>query len=132
MLLAMLLFVQQAAIITVSQALASIGLMRDPAVVLNGPAHFHGGLAGNVHVHGDKNGVGHVHNAVDTDDDDDDVNGAGHAPIWSFGYTAAVIPPMNASALAFKVIYVGQCHHERGEGVEPDGMQRPPSTPNMG
>jgi hypothetical protein len=42
MLLAMFLFVQQAAIITVSQALASIGLMRDPAVVLNGPAHFHG------------------------------------------------------------------------------------------
>src|SRR5215217_3018060 len=83
MLAAMLLFVQQAAIITVSQALASIGLMRDPAVVLNGSAHFHGGLAGNVHVHGDKNGVGHIHNAVDADDDDD-VDGAGHAPIWSF------------------------------------------------
>ena len=60
------------------------------------------------------------------------VDGADHAPIWSFGCTAAVIPPMKASALAFKVLCVGQCHHESGEGVEPDGMQRPPSTPSMG
>jgi hypothetical protein len=131
MLAAMLLFVQQAAMIALSQALASIGVMHDPAVALNGPAHFHGGLAGNVHVHGGKNAIGHVHNAADADDDDD-VNGADHAPIWSFGYTSAVIPLMEARALTFKVLCVGECHHESGEGVELDGMQRPPSTPSMG
>src|SRR5215211_5925922 len=124
MLAAMLMFLQQAAMIAVSQALASVGVMHGPAVALSGSAHFHDGLAGHIHVHGGKNAVGHVHDAVDADDDDDDVDGAGHAPIWSFDYTAVIIPPMNASALAFKVLYVGQCHHERGEGVEPDGMQR--------
>ena len=81
MLAAMLLFVQQGAMIALSQALASIGVMHDPAVALSGPAHFHNGLAGHVHAHGGKNAVGHVHDAVDTDDDDD-VNGADHAPIW--------------------------------------------------
>jgi hypothetical protein len=131
MLMAMMLFVQQAAMIAVSQTLASVGVMRDPAVALSGPAHFHDGLAGHIHVHGGKNATGHVHNATDADDDDD-MNGADHAPIWSFGYTLAVIPLMEASALAFKVLFVGQFRHESGEGVEPDGMQRPPSIPSMG
>jgi hypothetical protein len=131
MLAAMLLFVQQAAMIAVSQALASIGVMHGPAVALSGPAHFHDGLAGHIHVHGGKNAVGHVHDAVDADDDDD-VNGADPAPIWSFGYTAAIIPLIEASAVAFNVLCVRQCHHETGEGVEPDGMRRPPSTPGMG
>jgi hypothetical protein len=131
MLMAMMLFVQQAAMIAVSQTLASVGVMRDPAVALSGPAHFHDGLAGHIHVHGGKNATGHVHNATDADDDDD-MNGADHAPIWSFGYTSAVIPLTEASALAFKVLCVGQCHHEIGEGIEPDGMQRPPSIPSMG
>jgi hypothetical protein len=131
MLVAMLLFVQQAAMIAVSQALASVGVMRDPAVALSGPAHFHDGLAGHIHVHGGKNATGHVHDAQGADDDDD-VNGADHAPIWSFGYTSAVIPLMEALRLAFKVLCVGPCQHESGKGIEPDGMQRPPSTPSMG
>jgi hypothetical protein len=129
MLMAMLLFVQQAAMIAVSQALASLGVMHDPAVALSGPAHLHDGLAGHIHVHGGK--IGHVHNAADADDDDD-ANGSHHTPIWSFGHSTAVIPLMEMSGLAFRVLCVGECHHESGEGVEPDGMQRPPSTPSMG
>jgi hypothetical protein len=131
MLVAMLLFVQQAAMIAVSQALASVGVMGDPAVALSGPAHFHDGLAGHIHVHGGKNAAGHVHKAADPDNDDD-VNGADHAPIWSFGYTSAVIPLMEAWAPGFKILCVDQCSHESGEGFAPDGMQRPPSTPSMG
>ena len=58
MLAAVLLFVQQGAMIATSQALASIGVMHGPAVALSGPAHFHDGLAGHIHAHGGKNAVG--------------------------------------------------------------------------
>jgi hypothetical protein len=130
MLLAMAAFVQQATVIAASQARASAGIMPDPAIALSGAVHVHDGLAGHVHVHGGTNAAGHVHSGVDPDDDDD-ADGAGHPPIWSLGCTSAVIPLMGVSAVALEAVRVGECPHERGEGVEPAGLNRPPSTPSI-
>jgi hypothetical protein len=133
MLLAMVGFVQQAAMIAASQARASAGIMPDPAIALSGPVHVHDRLAGHVHVHGGMNVAGHVHSAADVDDDDDDdADGIGHPPVWSLGSTFAVISLMGVSAVSLEAMRVGECRHERGEGVEPDGLHRPPSTPSIG
>ena len=129
MLLAMAAFVQQAAMIAVSQARASAGIMSDPAIALSGPVHVHDGLARHVHVHDGTNAVGHVHGALDHDDDDAD--GMDQSLIWSLGYTSAVIPMMGLSAVPLQAVPVGECRHQRGEGVEPAGLNRPPSTPSI-
>jgi hypothetical protein len=131
MLLAMAAFVQQAAMIAASQARASAGIMHDPAIALSGPVHVHDRLAGHVHAHGGTNAAGHVHSAADVDDDDD-ADGIGHPPVWSLGGTSAVIPLVGVSAVSLEAMRVGECRHERGEGVEPDGLHRPPSTPGIG
>jgi hypothetical protein len=130
MLLAMAAFMQQATVIAASQARASVGIMPDPAIPLSGALHVHDGVAGHVHVHGGTNAAGHVHSAVNPDDDDD-ADGTGHPPIWSLGCTSAVIPLIGVSAVAFEAVRVGECRHEYGEGVEPAGLNRPPSTPSI-
>jgi hypothetical protein len=130
MLLAMAAFVQQAAMIGASQARASAGIMPAPAIPLSGAVHVHDGLAGHVHVHGGTNVAGHVHSAVDPDDDDD-ADGTDHPPMWSLGCTSAVIPVIGVSAVVFEAVRVGECRHQRGEGVEPAGLNRPPSTPSI-
>jgi hypothetical protein len=117
--------------IAASQARASAGILPDPAIALSGPVHVHDHLAGHVHVHGGTNAAGHVHSAADLDDDDD-ADGIGHPPIWSLGGAAAVIPLMEVSAASFETVRVDECRHERGEGVEPEGLNRPPSTPGIG
>ena len=130
MLLAMAAFVQQAAMIAASQARASAGIIPDPAIVLSGPVHVHDRLAGHVHVHGGTNAAGHVHGAVDHDDDDD-TDGAGHTPIWSLGCTSAVIPMIGVSAVSLEAVRLDDCRHQHGEGIEPAGLSRPPSTPSI-
>src|SRR5712691_930765 len=128
MVLAMAAFVQQGAMITLSRALASAGCIPDPAITLNGPVHFHDHLAGYVHVHGSNNAAGHVHNAADPDDDAD---GTADMSVWGIGCTSAIIPMMEALPASSKVVSAGDCRHERVEGVEPDGLNRPPSTPSI-
>jgi hypothetical protein len=73
MLLAMLAFVQQSAMIVASQVLASAGSMSDPAVTLSGSVHYHNGLARHVHMHGSS--AGHVHKTTDIDHDSDETHG---------------------------------------------------------
>src|SRR5262245_26621644 len=129
MLAGMAAFIQQGAMIAASQAAASSGFMPQPATMLSGPVHFHDTLAVNVHVHGGHKGPGHVHGPADLDHDDSDE--AIKAPVCSVGHTCAVMP-----AVAYAVVCgVGRAAdhlpHNRLDGVEPDGLSRPPSTPGI-
>src|SRR5262249_47630650 len=125
MLLATIAFVQQTAMIVASQASASAGSMSDPAVTLSGSVHYHNSLARHVHMHGSS--AGHVHKTTDIDHDSDET----HAPFWSLGYTPAglavktVAPPFPGPFKANARPSV------RLEGVRPDGLNRPPSTPSI-
>jgi hypothetical protein len=125
MLLAIFAFVQQSAMIAASQALASAGSMSDPAVTLNGPVHYHNSLARHVHVHGSP--AGHVHKAANTDHDSDEAN----TPLWSLCCTSAVIPVTAISAVSFEIARAAEPPHVRLEGIRPDGLTRPPSTPSI-
>src|SRR5262245_62008078 len=127
MLLAMVAFVQQSTMIAASQALASAGSMIDPAVTLSGPVHYHNGLARHVHVHGSHDSVGHVHDTADIDDDMDGAN----TPFWSLGYTSAVMPVIAVSAASFELVRADERLQMRLEGIRPDGLNRPPSTPSI-
>jgi hypothetical protein len=127
MLLAMVAFVQQGAMIVASQALASAGSMIDPAVTLSGSIHYHNNLARHVHVHGSHNSVGHVHNTPDTDHATDEAN----TPFWSLSCTSALIPVMGISVASFQVLRADERPCIRLEGIRPDGLNRPPSTPSI-
>jgi hypothetical protein len=125
MLLAMVAFVQQGAMIAASQALASAGSMIDPAVTLSGSVHYHNSLARHVHIHG--NSVGHVHKTADIDHDSDEAS----TPFWSLGGASAVITVMVISAVSFEIVRADERPHVRLEGIRPDGLNRPPSTPSI-
>jgi phosphoribosyl-AMP cyclohydrolase len=125
MLLAVMAFVQQGAMIAASQALASVGSMSDPAVTLSGPVHYHDSLARHVHVHGSTSG--HVHKTADIDHDSDE----GSPPFWSLGGVSAVIPALVISAVSFEIVRADERPHVRLEGIKPDGLNRPPSTPSI-
>jgi hypothetical protein len=125
MLLAMVVFVQQGAMIAASQALASAGSMIDPAVTLSGSVHYHNNLARHVHIHG--NSVGHVHKTADIDHDSDEAS----TPFWSLGSASAVITAMGISAVSFEIVRADESPHVRLEGIQPDGLNRPPSTPSI-
>ena len=126
MLLAMVAFVTQGAMIAASQALASAGSMSDPAVTLDGPVHYHNNLAGHVHVHGGQSAAGHVHNIADVNHDDIDDD---HMPFWSIGCTSAVLPVMAICTVSFGIVTAGERSRADLKGVDPDGLNRPPSTP---
>jgi len=111
--------------IAASQALASAGSMSDPAVTMSGSVHYHNELARHVHMHGSS--AGHVHKTTDIDHDSDET----HASFWSLGYTSAVIPAMGISAVSLQVLRAQEGPHVRLEGIRPDGLNRPPSTPSM-
>ena len=129
MLVAMVAFVQQGAMIAASQAAASGGFMPQPATMLSGSVHFHDHLAVNVHVHGGDKGAGHVHGPADLDHDDSDE--AMKAPVCSVGHTCAVLPAV-AHAVLCDIVRAVEClPQERLDGVEPDGLSRPPSTPSI-
>jgi hypothetical protein len=123
MLLAMLAFTQQGAMIAASQALASAGSMIDPAVTLSGPIHYHNDLARHVHIHG--NSVGHVHDSADIDADD------ASPPLWSLGGASAVIQVTAISVVSLEIVRADEHPHIRLEGIQPEGLNRPPSTPSI-
>ncbi len=130
MLVAMAAFVQQAAMITLSQAAASLGSMPQPAVVLLGLVHLHDNLAANVHAHGSDHAVGHVHSYSDHDDhDSDDI---GKTPFLSLGSTTAFLqgagPWQAPLTIASTIEYLPQ---NLLDGIEPDGLSRPPSIPSI-
>jgi hypothetical protein len=129
MLAAAVAFVQQGAMIIVSQAAAFGGSMPEPAVALSGKVHIHDQLACHMHMHRGHNAPGHVHNTADLDDDDAD---AGKTFFWSIGCTSAVLPAMEARSVSFEVVSAIRAHPlDRLDGVEPDGLNRPPSTPSI-
>jgi hypothetical protein len=130
MLLAMGAFVQQGAMIALSQAAAALGFMPHPAVSLHGSVHVHDNLAGHVHAHGGDHAVGHVHGSPDPDDDHPD--GIGTPPFWSLGSTTAFMSglgPWSAPLRAART--VERLPDNLRGGVEPDGLSRPPSIPSI-
>ena len=130
MLLAMAAFVQQDAMIAVSQAAAFSGSFPQPAVTLSGAIHLHDNLAGHVHVHGHHNKAGHVHHTADFDHPDSDQ--IANPPLCSLGCPSIVIPIVGGCAPLFDVVSAGERPpHDRLEGIEPEGLNRPPSTPGI-
>jgi hypothetical protein len=129
MLAATAAFVQQGAMIAASQAAASGGFMPQAATMLSGSVHFHDNLAVNLHVHGNDNGAGHVHGVADFDHDEPDEGGK--APVCSVGYTSAVMPAVAYVVLCDVVRAVESLPDDRLDGIEPDGLSRPPSTPGI-
>src|SRR5258705_9638863 len=89
MLAGTLAFILQGTMISVSDAVASMGLMPQPAETLGGSFHLHDHLAGHVHHHGGDNAAGHAHSLADPDDDDlDDI---GKTLFWSLGATSPLM-----------------------------------------
>jgi hypothetical protein len=131
MLLAMAAFVQQGAMIAMSQAAAAFGSMPYPAVSLYGFVHVHDNLAGHVHTHGGDHAIGHVHSGFDPDDDHaDDV---GNAPFWSLGSTTAFTSGLGLLAAPLSVgLTVDLLPENLRTGIEPPGLSRPPSIPSIG
>src|SRR5262249_11666994 len=130
MLAAIAAFVQQSSMIVASQVAASRGLMPQSATMLNESVHFHDNLAVNLHVHGSHNGAGHVHGPADVDDDATD--DGGKVLVFSGGHIFAVMPLPSCAILCDSAHTVEFTPIDRAVGVEPDGLNRPPSTPGMG
>jgi hypothetical protein len=130
MVLAVGAFLQQGAMIAVSAVVAGTGSMPEPAVILAGPVHLHDNLAGHVHVHGGDSRAGHVHHTADLDHDDSDA--AVKIPFWSLSSTSAVLAIWTACAVSFDVVStVERLPDGHLDGIEPDGLNRPPSTPSI-
>ena len=92
--------------------------------------HLHDNLAGNVHSHGGDNAAGHVHDHADHDDHDADE--AGKTLLWSLAGTSVVIPIIEACVVSFALLdLIRALPQGRLDGVEPDGLSRPPSTPSI-
>jgi hypothetical protein len=126
MLAGALAFVAQATMVAISQVAAANGSMPQPAVTVSGALHYHDALARHFHVHhGDV--AEHVHEHTDHDDD-----AVAHAPLVTLGAVSADIPAATTCAPA-PVASGSQPYliQARLEGVNPDGLNRPPSTPDI-
>lgn len=127
---AALAFVQHGALVAVSQARAAAGSPSGPAVAVSGPVHLHGNHAGILHLHGGDTASGHVHGTAGHDHHDMDETGA--ALSWSLGCTAAVMPVMDGIEISADLgSALRGVPQDRMEGTDPDGLQRPPSTPGI-
>jgi len=128
MLLAVAAFVLQGAMTSGSQAAGALGFMPHPAVPLSGAVHLHDNLAGHVHVHGGDNLAGHVHGSDDGHHDPDE---ASNGPLCSLGCMTAVIPAAAGCVALFMVRALEYMPQAGLVGIEPDGLNRPPSTPGI-
>jgi hypothetical protein len=125
MLAGALAFVAQATMVAISQVAAANGSMPQPAVTVSGALHYHDGLARHFHVHG--NDVGHVHEPADHDDE-----AVAHAPLVTVGTVTADVPAAMSCTPAPVASGSVSCPLQaRLEGVNPDGLNRPPSTPDI-
>lgn len=129
MLAAMAAFVQQSGMIVASEAAASFGVMPQPATTLNASVHFHDNLAVILHVHVSHNGPGHVHGPADADHDKAD---AGKAVVCGGGHTFAVMPIPACAVVCDSARTVESAPIDPLRGIEPDTLNRPPSTPGIG
>jgi hypothetical protein len=127
MLAAILAFAAQGTMIVVSQVAAANGSMPHPAVTVSGSLHYHDPLARHFHVHHGKEAPGHVHEPADHDDD-----AVAHAPLMTLGAATADIPASTLCAPpAMPCGANASVAQARLEGVQPDGLNRPPSTPDI-
>jgi hypothetical protein len=127
MLAAALAFLVQGTMIAVSETVAASGSMPQPAVMVGGALHYHDGLARHFHVHHGNDSPGHVHDHADHDDD-----AAAHAALVSLGAVTADIPAAMACVPAPVASDAQPCPIQaRLEGVRPDGLNRPPSIPDI-
>jgi hypothetical protein len=130
MVLAALAFTHQGAAACVAQAAAATGLMIEPAVQVNGPVHYHGDLARHFHAHGNHAQDGHVHDATDADQDEPEKHAS--PVVCSLGVCCAVIPIPAACGLVLSTpVSVALASAGAFSGIEPDTLQRPPSTPGI-
>jgi hypothetical protein len=130
MVLAALAFTHQGAAACVAQAAAATGVMIEPAVAVNGPVHYHGDVARHFHAHGDHAKAGHVHDAADADQDDSEKQAS--PAVCSLGVCCAVIPiPAACGLIAASSVSVALAPPDVFSGIEPDNLQRPPSTPSI-
>lgn len=125
MLLAAIAFLHQGSLTVASQAAA--GFMPHPAKTLIGPVRVHGKVAGHVHTHGGGSAAGHTH-----DHDQDDMDEPASTLFWALGSLTAVVSQLEAVTVALNVVSAEQRFpSDRRDGVEPDGLSRPPSTPSI-
>lgn len=129
MLLAMVAFVQQSALVAVSQAAAATGLVPQPAVKLSGQVHFHDDVVRQAHAHTGHNTAGHVHGGGNAGNETDE---ATDAPMWCLSCTSAVVPMAVLCSIPIESAEaIEAAPHGSLIGIEPDGLNRPPSTPNI-
>lgn len=129
MFLAVLAFMSQGALISISQAAAAAGTMLEPAVTLSGSLHLHDRLAGHVHDHGGSNVEGHVHDSSGPDHDGD---GSPASSFWSMFGVSVAVPSLTAFVHPSDFIgRVEQPLFERVDGIDPSALIRPPSTPSI-
>jgi hypothetical protein len=128
MLLAVAAFLQQGVLSVVSQAAAAAGFLPHPAETMVGSIHVHGEGTGPVHMHDGDNTAGHTHDHADHDDMDEPAS----TLFWALGSMPAVVSETAAAAIAFSAVSANQAFpSDRCDGIEPDGLSRPPSTPSI-
>jgi hypothetical protein len=125
MLAAAVAFLAQGTLIVISQAAAALGWMPQPAVTVSGPVHYHDALARHLHTHS-HDVPGHVHGPADHDDDS-----VAAAPCVSLGAVAAIVPLAAAPWPPVLPAVSPSPVPQRLEGVQPDGLNRPPCTPDI-
>ena len=122
MVMAILAFVLQGTLISISQALAAVEIMPQPSVTLNGSAHFHDQLSGHVHDHG-SNAEGHIHDGSDPSKE------TGLNLCWSVFGASIIFPAHVALVGSFDLLGLVELPTlQTADGVEPGGLIRPPST----
>jgi hypothetical protein len=127
MLAAIFAFLCQATIAVAAQAAAALGSAPQPAIVIDGPLHLHGHLGKLVHFHGGDTAAGHVHHSEHGQGDE-----RGASQSWSLGCVLAVMPPAGTVDVSLRVrAAVCGLPPDNLVGVEPEGLQRPPSTPGI-
>ncbi len=123
MFLAILAFVVQGTLTSISQVKAALGAIPEPAIALSGSVHYHDQLAGHVHSHGGNTSEGHVHDGADHDDD------AGPSLTWNIFGASIASPESIVLASPFELPGLVELPSTPAiEGVRPDGLIRPPST----
>jgi hypothetical protein len=125
MLAAAVAFLAQGTLIVISQAAAALGWMPHPAVTVSSSVHYHDQLARHLHTHS-HDIPGHVHGPADHDDDT-----VAAAPCVSLGAVAAVVPLAAAPWPPVLPAASPSPVPQHLEGVQPDGLNRPPCTPDI-
>jgi len=130
MLAATLAFIAQGTMVLVSQIAAANGSMPHPAVTVSGSLHYHDPLARHFHVHHGQD-AGHVHEPADHDADHDD-DGVAHTLLVTLGAIPADLPAPITCAPSSVPSGASPCPVQaRLEGIQPEGLNRPPSTPDI-